>query len=38
MYPSPCFDLRPHLYLALEDVNFTEEARLKEHFDGKYEM
>jgi RimJ/RimL family protein N-acetyltransferase len=32
------FDLRPHLYLALEDVNFIEEARLKEHcfFDGKY--
>lgn len=32
------FDLRPHLYLALEEVNFIEETRLKEHcfFDGKY--
>lgn len=32
------FDLRPHLYLALKDVNFIEETRLKEHclFDGKY--
>lgn len=32
------FDLRPHLYLALQSANFIEEARLKEHcfFDGKY--
>jgi RimJ/RimL family protein N-acetyltransferase len=32
------FDLRPHLYLALQDANFIEETRLKEHclFDGKY--
>ncbi|CAN1543330.1 Acetyltransferase (GNAT) domain containing protein [Flavobacteriaceae bacterium] len=32
------FDLRPRLYLALLDVNFIEETRLKEHcfFDGKY--
>lgn len=32
------FDLRPHLYLALEEVNFIEETRLKEHcfFDGEY--
>jgi len=32
------FDLRPHLYLALQDANFIEESRLKEHclFDGKY--
>lgn len=32
------FDLRPHLYIALEDASFIEEARLKEHcfFDDKY--
>jgi RimJ/RimL family protein N-acetyltransferase len=32
------FDLRPHLYLALQGSNFIEETRLKEHcfFDGKY--
>lgn len=32
------FDLRPHLYLALQDASFIEETRLKEHcfFDGKY--
>jgi RimJ/RimL family protein N-acetyltransferase len=32
------FDVRPHLYLALKDSNFIEDARLKEHclFDGKY--
>ncbi len=32
------FDLRPHLYIALHEANFVEEARLKEHcvFDGKY--
>lgn len=32
------FDLRPHLYLALQDACFIEETRLKEHcfFDGKY--
>jgi RimJ/RimL family protein N-acetyltransferase len=32
------FDLRPHLYLALQDGGFIEETRLKEHcfFDGKY--
>ena len=32
------FDLRPLLYLALQDANFIEETRLKEHclFDGKY--
>lgn len=32
------FDLRPHLYLALQDANFIEETRLKEHclFDGKF--
>lgn len=32
------FDLRPHLYLALKEANFSEETRLKEHclFDGKY--
>lgn len=32
------FDLRPHLYLALEECSFVEEARLKEHcfFDGKF--
>jgi len=32
------FDLRPHLYLALQEARFVEETRLKEHcfFDGKY--
>jgi RimJ/RimL family protein N-acetyltransferase len=32
------FDIRPHLYLALKDSNFIEDARLKEHclFDGEY--
>jgi RimJ/RimL family protein N-acetyltransferase len=32
------FDLRPHLYLALQDASFIEETRLKEHcfFDGEY--
>lgn len=32
------FDLRPHLYLTLQDASFIEETRLKEHcfFDGKY--
>lgn len=32
------FDLRSHLYKALERASFKEEARLKEHcfFDGKY--
>lgn len=32
------FDLRPHLYIALQDANFIEETRLKEHclFDEKY--
>jgi RimJ/RimL family protein N-acetyltransferase len=32
------FDLRPHLYVALQDASFIEETRLKEHcfFDGKY--
>jgi RimJ/RimL family protein N-acetyltransferase len=32
------FDLRPHLYFALQDANFIEETRLKEHclFDGKF--
>lgn len=32
------FDLRPHLYEALEKNGFKEEARLKEHcfFDGKF--
>lgn len=32
------FDLRPHLYEAVEAAGFTQEARLKEHclFDGKY--
>lgn len=32
------FDLRPHLYEALESCGFTEEARLKEHcfFNGKH--
>lgn len=32
------FDLRPHLYIALHEAKFVEEARLKEHcvFDGKY--
>lgn len=32
------FDLRPHLYLALQDASFIEETRLKEHcfFNGKY--
>ena len=32
------FDLRPNLYIALKDVNFIEEARLKEHcfFGGKF--
>ncbi len=32
------FDLRPHLYQALEVNNFIEEARLREHcfFDDKY--
>lgn len=32
------FDLRPHLYLALQDASFIEETRFKEHcfFDGKY--
>lgn len=32
------FDLRPHLYDVLEENNFVEEARLKEHcfFDGHY--
>lgn len=32
------FDLRPHLYLALQNSNYIEETRLKEHcfFDGKY--
>lgn len=32
------FDLRPHLYTVLENANFIEDARLKEHcfFDNKY--
>jgi RimJ/RimL family protein N-acetyltransferase len=32
------FDLRPHLYLALQRASFIEETRLKEHclFDGKF--
>lgn len=32
------FNLRPHLYKAVEVAGFIEEARLKEHclFDGKY--
>lgn len=32
------FDLRPHLYFALQEASFIEETRLKEHcfFDGKY--
>ena len=32
------FDLRPHLYLALQEASFIEETRLKEHcfFDNKY--
>jgi RimJ/RimL family protein N-acetyltransferase len=32
------FDLRHHLYLALNEANFIEEARLREHclFDGKF--
>lgn len=32
------FDLRPHLYKALEKAEFKSEARLKEHsfFEGKY--
>jgi RimJ/RimL family protein N-acetyltransferase len=32
------FDLRPHLYKAVEAAGFKQEARLKEHcfFDGKY--
>ena len=32
------FDLRPHLYKALENSGFMEDARLKEHcsFDNKY--
>lgn len=32
------FDLRPHLYLALQDASFIEETRLKDHcfFDGRY--
>jgi RimJ/RimL family protein N-acetyltransferase len=32
------FDLRPHLYKAIEKAGFTKEAQLKEHclFDGKY--
>jgi len=32
------FDLRPHLYLAIETAGFYEEARLKEHcfFNGKF--
>lgn len=32
------FDLRPHLYEALQMAGFTEEARLKEHcyFEGKF--
>jgi RimJ/RimL family protein N-acetyltransferase len=32
------FDLRPHLYLALQDASFIEETHLKEHcfFEGKY--
>ena len=32
------FDLRPHLYHALQEAHFIEETRLKEHcfFDGKY--
>lgn len=32
------FDVRPHLYQALEGANFKEEARLKEHafFQGKF--
>lgn len=32
------FDLRPHLYVALEKAGFTKEARLNEHclFNGKY--
>jgi hypothetical protein len=32
------FDLRPHLYVALENSGFYEGARLKEHclFDGKF--
>jgi RimJ/RimL family protein N-acetyltransferase len=32
------FDLRPHLYTTLQNVNFIEEARLKElcFFDGSY--
>lgn len=32
------FDLRPHLYFALQHANFIEETRLKEHclFGGKF--
>ncbi len=32
------FDLRPHLYNALQESDFEESAKLKEHcfFDGKY--
>ncbi|MDW8849276.1 GNAT family protein [Flavobacterium sp. MMLR14_040] len=32
------FDLRPHLYTVLENANFVEDARLKEHcfFDNEY--
>ena len=32
------YDLRPHLYKAVEAARFIQEARLKEHcfFDGKY--
>lgn len=32
------FDLRPHLYQALEQCGFEQEARLKDHkhFEGKY--
>lgn len=32
------FDLRPHLYDVMLDVNYKEDARLKEHcfFEGKY--
>ena len=32
------FDLRPHLYTALESNGFTREATLKEHclFQGEY--
>ena len=32
------FDLRPHLYTAVEKAGFTKEARLKEHcfFDDRY--